>query len=148
MNFIIHVNTIVTNDHGHILLVKEKKEKHLNKLNLPGGHLKPGEKIIEGAKREVLEEVNSEVEITDLIGVFTGEGEDHYINFIFAGKLKGEPKANKSEINDFGWYSIKEILHEPENNILNPGKLKKAVEMYQSGSLSSLEIIQEEIYPN
>ena len=147
MNFIIHVNAIITNEQNKLLLVKEKKEKHLNKLNLPGGHLKLGEKIIDGAKREVLEEVNAEAELTGLIGIFTGKGDNHFINFIFAGKLKGGPKPNKNEINDLDWYSIEKILSEPEENILNPRKLKEAVKIYQSGKLNSLDIIQEEIYP-
>jgi 8-oxo-dGTP diphosphatase len=147
MKFVIHVNTILTNNQGEILLVREKKEPVYNKYNLPGGHLDPGEVLTAGAKREALEEINSVIEITGLIGIYTGCSKDHYINFIFAGKIiSGEPFANKDEINDLGWYSIEEIMNFPEELILNPAKFKKIIADYQSGRMNSLELIEEKIY--
>jgi ADP-ribose pyrophosphatase YjhB (NUDIX family) len=147
MKFIIHVNTLLTNDLEQILLVREKKEPVYNKFNLPGGHLEPGEELTAGAKREAMEEINSHIEIKGLIGIYTGCGKDHYINFIFAGKITGgEPFANKDEINDLGWYSVEEIMNFPEELVLNPAKLKKIITDYQSGRMYSLEIIEEKIY--
>ena len=148
MKFVIHVNTLITNEQNQILLVNEKKEPIFNKLNLPGGHLEPGEKLVAGAKREAIEEINAEIEILGLVGIYTGRGNDHYINFIFAGKIvNGEPLANKDEINDFGWYSAEEIINLPDEQILNPKKLKKVIAAHQSGRLSSLECIVEDVYP-
>lgn len=149
MEFVIHVSTLITNSENKILLVNEKKEKHFNKLNLPGGHLEPGEKIIEGAKREVMEEVGVEVEMLDLIGIYTGVGANHYINFIFAGNIgNAVPIANKNEVNDLVWYSANEILNISDEKILNPRKLKKVINDYLSGNVGSLSMISEDIYPN
>lgn len=148
MKFVIHVNTLITNEQNKILLVNEKKESVFNKLNLPGGHLEIGEELVMGAKREATEEINVEIEILGLIGIYTGRGNDHYINFIFAGEIiKGEPVANKDEINDLGWYSTEEILSFPDEQILNPKKLKKIITGYDSGRLNSLDCIEEAIYP-
>lgn len=149
MKFVIHVNTLITNEKGQILLINEKKEKIFNKLNLPGGHLELGEKLIEGAKREAMEEINIEIEIQGLIGIYTGRGNDHYINFIFAGKIiRGEPIVNKNEINNFAWYSVDEIKNLSNDQILNPNKLRKIIDTYQLTKLISLNNIEEEIYPN
>ncbi len=146
MEFIIHVNTLITNSENQILLVHEKKEKVFNKLNLPGGHLESGEKIIEGAKREVMEEVGVEVEMLDLIGIYTGVGTSHYINFIFAANIgNAVPVVNKNEINDLGWYSCDEILNMPDEKILNPRKLRKVISDYLSGNVGSLSMISEDI---
>ncbi len=149
MNFVIHVSTLVTNDQNQILLVKEKKEAIFNKLNLPGGHLEFGEALIQGAKRETMEEIGVEIEIQGLIGVYTGFGKNHYLNFVFSGKILNEtPRANKDEINDFGWYSVDEIMKVPEHQILNPKKLKKILAAHRSGQLTPLGSIEENVYGN
>jgi ADP-ribose pyrophosphatase YjhB (NUDIX family) len=149
MKFVIHISTLITNEENQFLLVKEKKEQVFNKLNLPGGHLEPGEGLVEGAKREAMEEVNAEVEILGLIGIYTGRGNDHYINFIFASKIvSGTPSANKDHVNDIGWYTADEIEKIPEDQILNPKKLRKVIAAHQQGRLSSLDCIEEMIYPN
>lgn len=145
MNFVIHVNTLITNDKKQILLVKEKKEKVFNKLNFPGGHLEFGEELVAGARREAMEEVGVEIDIHGLIGIYSGLGVDHYFSFIFAGKIigDGKPVANKSEINDCGWYSIDEIGKIPDDQILNPVKLRKAIADYESSNPGSLGLIRE-----
>ena len=148
MQFIIHVSTLITNQQEQILCVHEKKEQVFNKLNLLGGHLELREGLIEGAKREVREEVGVEVKIEGLIGIYTGQGKDHYIHFIFSGTIiSGTPVANKNEIHDCGWYSEEEIQKMPEDQILTPKKLKKVIADYKSGKLGSLDFITEMIYP-
>ena len=147
MNFIVHVNTFITNEQDQILLVREKKEAIYNKLNLPGGHLELNEPLVACAKREAREEMNIDIHILSVLGVYTGRGKDHYINFIFLGKIaNGEPTANQNEINNVDWYSMEEILKMPENTILNPKKLKKAIAAYKSGRQWPLDVIQEEVY--
>jgi hypothetical protein len=95
-----------------------------------------------------MEEINAEIGILGLIGIYTGHSNDHDINFIFAGKIiKGEPVANKDEINDIDWYSADEILHLPDEQILNPDKLKMVIAAHRSGKLISFDCIEEDIYP-
>jgi len=95
-----------------------------------------------------MEEINAEIGILGLIGIYTGHSNDHDINFIFAGKIiKGEPVANKDEINDIDCYSADEILHLPDEQILNPDKLKMVIAAHRSEKLISFDCIEEDIYP-
>lgn len=52
--------------HQRYLLVREAKAVCRGKWNLPGGHLQPGESIMAGAIREVLEETGHKIKLTGL----------------------------------------------------------------------------------
>lgn len=144
MQFIIHVNILITNKHEQILLVREKKEGIFDKLNLPGGHLNPGEKLVSGVKREALEEIGTEIEVLGLLGVYTKIGENHFVKFIFTGKIIGvDPIADKDEINSLEWYSADEILNLSDEKILNPTILKKAIRAYQKKEIVSLDFMTD-----
>ncbi len=66
----IGVSTIIQNSNKEILLVQERKPAAYGKFNLPGGLLEAGEKITAGAIREAREEVNLEIELEYLIGIY------------------------------------------------------------------------------
>ena len=70
MTFTIWISTLIV-DHDRVLLVHEKRETHYNKINLPGGHLELGETVIERAKREAREEVQSEIELDGLLTIYS-----------------------------------------------------------------------------
>lgn len=61
---------IIENHNGEILLQQRKDN---GKWGLPGGVMEIGEKFIEAAKREVLEEVGIEVDNLCLFGIYSGE---------------------------------------------------------------------------
>jgi 8-oxo-dGTP diphosphatase len=52
---------------GHILLIEDFDEAEGQHFNLPGGGLEPGESLVEGVKREVMEETSAEVEVGKLL---------------------------------------------------------------------------------
>ena len=144
MQFIIHSSVLITDEQNRILFVKEKNEKSLNKLNLPGGHLELGESLIECAKREAKEETGVEVEITHLVGVYAKVDTNHKIGFVFGGKIiRGEPKANKADINDCGWYTADEIAQMPNEAIVNPRKNRDVVAKFKKGDFSTLNTLKE-----
>ena len=62
------VASIVERD-GRFLLVEERIESRLV-LNQPAGHWEQGESLVDGAKREALEETGWEVEPTDFLGLY------------------------------------------------------------------------------
>ena len=62
-------SAIVSNENDEILL---EKRKDCNLWGIPGGRIEPGESITEGCKREFLEETGLEIEITGIVGVYSG----------------------------------------------------------------------------
>ncbi len=54
---------------GRILLVWSKS---LHQWQIPGGMQEPGESVAETARREIREETGLDLEVGDLIGVYTG----------------------------------------------------------------------------
>ena len=144
MQFVIHVSCVILNQENEILLVQERKPASYGKYNLPGGHLEIGEKIAAGVKREVKEEVNLEVDPEYLVGIFTGVGEHHFVNYVFYTEIiDQEPEPQSSEILDCKWLSIDEILKMDEGKLLNPIKLKSITERVREKALYKTDVIME-----
>lgn len=143
MKIVLLASTLIVDEKQNMLFVLEKKEHMMNKLNLPGGHVELGESPVEAAKREVREEVDAEVELTGLIGIYTGTKENQYLHFVFAGTIVGgEPAANLEEVNGIVWKSAQELAATPNTELVSPTKFRKIIVDYQAGNLSSIEIIQ------
>ncbi|MCB9799075.1 NUDIX hydrolase [Candidatus Nomurabacteria bacterium] len=142
MEFKTLVSVLIPDQNGNILLVNEKKEFMFDKLNLPGGHIELGESLIEGAKREAMEEVQVEVEIQGLLGIYERFEPNHYTHFIFQGKIvNGTPTANTNEIKDVAWHPIEDINNYSDEQCVAKGKLLSAVSRYVQGKLGSLDQI-------
>lgn len=60
----------VFNAAGEVLLVQRGKPPNVGQWGLPGGLIDVGERLVDGARREVLEECGVLVEVCDLVGVF------------------------------------------------------------------------------
>lgn len=77
----VGLGVIVKKDNKVIVLQRQGAHGAFT-WSVPGGHLEPGEDIIEGARREVLEEVNVTIKNAKVIG-FTNdvshEEKKHYI---------------------------------------------------------------------
>lgn len=61
---------IIENEKGEILLQKRRDN---NYWCIPGGYMEIGEKFIETAQREVLEETGLEIDEPELFGIYSGE---------------------------------------------------------------------------
>jgi len=57
----------VVEDAGRFLLIEESKARVRGKWNLPGGRVEAGESLHEALAREVLEEADLEVELSELL---------------------------------------------------------------------------------
>ncbi len=69
----IGVGAIIEDDGGRVLLVKHVKERGgfwQGKWICPGGELEYGETIPEGIKREVKEETQLDIELTEALPAF------------------------------------------------------------------------------
>lgn len=86
---------------GKILLGQRSKPPLTGVWSLPGGHIEPGEKAIDAARRELAEETGVEADIrgvADVVDVILRDGEGgmraHYVITVFYGDWrKGEPVA-------------------------------------------------------
>lgn len=80
-----------------VLLIRRGKPPKMGEWSLPGGRIEPGERAVDAALRELVEETGVTARITGLIdvvdGIFTEAGL-HYVLIDYAAEwLAGEPLA-------------------------------------------------------
>ena len=67
----VTVATVVEKD-GKYLFVEEQTEGVMHTVfNQPAGHVEAGETLIQAAVRETMEETGHQVEVTDLLGIYS-----------------------------------------------------------------------------
>ena len=92
----VMVDAIVERD-DKLLLVKRKKDPFKGSLSFPGGKVDRGEKVEDAVKRELREETSLEIELTDILGVYSDPARDprgHRISVTFIARIiSGEAKA-------------------------------------------------------
>ncbi len=134
---------IVNRKDGRILLIKSRKwgDQYL----LPGGHVEPGETILEAAKREGEEETGLKlkplhcVNTGELINNPTFHRKAHLIYFhILCEAETTDVKLDNDELNDFVWI-VPEVALKLKNF-----RGEKTIENYLSGVVINLG---SEIYP-
>ncbi len=77
---------------GGIVLVQRDIEPGYGKWTFPGGFVERGEVAEEAARREVLEETGLEIEVGEVVGLYSYEGQVPVIA-VFAGRVTGgEPE--------------------------------------------------------
>ena len=77
--------------HGEVVLIQRDIEPGYGKWTFPGGFVERGERAEAAAEREVLEESGLEIEVADIIGLYTYEGEVPAIAVFAARVVGGEP---------------------------------------------------------
>jgi 8-oxo-dGTP diphosphatase len=76
---------------GEVVLIQRDIEPGYGKWTFPGGFVERGESAEAAAEREVLEESGLEIEVADIIGLYTYEGEVPAIAVFAAQIVGGEP---------------------------------------------------------
>jgi 8-oxo-dGTP diphosphatase len=83
------VDTIIQRD-SWILLVKRRNDPFKGYLVLPGGFVNEGERVEDAAKREVKEETSLNIELLDILGVYSDPIRDprgHMMSTVFIAKI-------------------------------------------------------------
>jgi ADP-ribose pyrophosphatase YjhB (NUDIX family)/ribosomal protein S27AE len=76
---------------GGIVLIQRAIEPGYGKWTFPGGFVERGERAEAAAEREVLEESGVEIEVTEIVGLYTYEGQLPAIAVFAARAIGGEP---------------------------------------------------------
>lgn len=82
---------------------------------IPGGHIDFGENIVTGLKREILEELEVEINVGDPFYVFDYTNEikgSHSVEVIYFATLKGAPDditLHPEDHSGFGWFGEDEL---------------------------------------
>jgi len=98
-----------------ILLIKRASEPGKGKYSIPGGVVELGEKLIDAAKREVMEEVSIQCRILGIIHIdeiIIRDEEDkikwHYVLIDFLAEPLGKDITPSSDAEDALWVSIED----------------------------------------
>ncbi len=111
---LVGVAAAVFNDEGEVLLVQRGQPPRQGSWGLPGGLLDLGERLADGARREVNEECGIEIEVVDIVATFepimldeAGRIEYHYVVIDFlarhlSGKATPQDDADRRRLGDHG----------------------------------------------
>jgi 8-oxo-dGTP diphosphatase len=112
---IVGVGGVVISN-GRTLLIKRAYPPLEGQWSIPGGTLEVGETLLEGVRRELLEEAGIEVRVLDLIEVFerifhdeNGKIQYHFVILDYLCEaISGEPRAG-SDVTDVAWATQDEL---------------------------------------
>jgi 8-oxo-dGTP diphosphatase len=108
------VDTIIQKN-SQILLVKRKKEPFKGFLALPGGFVNEGERVEDAAKREAKEETSLDIELVDILGVYSDPNRDprgHIMSTVFVGKVSPNNKVEalaQDDATEIEWINFEEL---------------------------------------
>ncbi|MBA3647253.1 MAG: NUDIX hydrolase [Chitinophagales bacterium] len=86
------VDVIIEFPDREIILGKRKYSPFKGEWGLPGGHVEYGETVEDAAKREVMEETGLEVELLNIVGVFSEPNRDprgHAVSITYYARPTG-----------------------------------------------------------
>ncbi|MBA4321009.1 MAG: hypothetical protein C0412_21680 [Flavobacterium sp.] len=112
------IGVIIQNKKGKILFVQETRDKYYEKANsvfgLPSGKIEWTEKIEDGLKREIREELAINIKPVGLIGVYQYVRDNSQcIGLAFTVELENDEaniNCNQKELKSIQWFSIEEAL--------------------------------------
>jgi 8-oxo-dGTP diphosphatase len=103
-------------DGDHVLLIRRGQEPMKGQWSLPGGALEVGETLLDGVRREVLEETGLEVEPVALIEVLDrivrdedGRVQFHYVLVDYLCRVTGGKLCCATDAVDARWASLNEL---------------------------------------
>lgn len=108
---------IIENEKQEILLVKRNNEPFKEYWDLPGGFINPDENLNDSVKREIKEELDIEVKVGKVIGVYNDKYLYQNINYpslaiiVTAKKISGDIRP-LDDVSGYKFFSKEEILNQ------------------------------------
>lgn len=101
---------------GERFLMVEEWQQGRIRFNQPAGHLEPGESILAGAQRELLEETGLDIQLKQGVAIYQFEAPDngtHFVRFTFCVEvpvpLVTQPQDPDGDIIRCHWLTLSEI---------------------------------------
>lgn len=135
IKFLLGATVLVLRD-GKILLGKRINIFGAGKWGLPGGHVDMGERFVEAAARELMEETGMTAERFEFANlVEKPDDEAHYVISSFVAiNPKGEPQLLEPEkCEEWQWFDLAEV---PENTVTSH---YKQIKLFEEGVFFSDE---------
>ena len=115
-NPILVVDVIIEQE-SMILFARRKKEPFKGYLGLPGGFVNIEETVETAAKREVKEETSLDIELTDILGVYSDPQRDprgHIMSTVFVGQSSSNDKtkskaAAQDDASEIEWIDLSKV---------------------------------------
>ena len=128
----ITTDIFIFDDDFNFILIKRKNDPFKNQWAIPGGYVEYGETVENAAIREAKEETSIDVELIDLVGVYSDPDRDprgHCITvaYIARGNFKDmKADSDAKEIEVFSLEKLDEIELAFDHNIIIRDCLNKA----------------------
>ncbi|RFS82872.1 NUDIX domain-containing protein [Actinomadura spongiicola] len=134
------VNVVVENDKGEILIIRRTDNDN---WALPGGAIDLGESVTQAAIRETKEETGIDVEIADLVGIYSDP--KHVIHYtsnnevrqeftiLLSARLVGGELRASDESSAVSWFSKKEW-----QELEMDQSMRRRIRQYLQGGLSPI----------
>ena len=150
------VDVIIQQDF-EVPLARRKKEPFKGSLGLPGGFVNMGETVEAAARREVKEETSLDIDLTDILGVYSNPQRDprgHIMSIVFIGQSSSNDKtknkaaaqddASKIEWIDSSMVDNKTLAFDHKNILLHYRKWKEAGGTFGQQRNELLALIQKD----
>ena len=111
----VTTDIFIFDDEFNFILIKRKNDPYKNCWALPGGFVEYGESVEKAAIREAKEETNIDVELKELVNVYSDPNRDprgHTITIAYIAKgdmNKGKADSDAKEIGVFSLEKLNEI---------------------------------------
>jgi ADP-ribose pyrophosphatase YjhB (NUDIX family) len=106
---------ILENKKGEILLVKRKFPPKKDLWDLPGGFIQPNETLEQSIKREIKEELNVDITMSQFVGVYPGHYLYQNINYptlcvVVSAKMAKAKLIPKDDVSQFRFFGRDVVL--------------------------------------
>ena len=113
---LVGVGVVIFNEKKQVVLIKRGNEPKKGLWAIPGGTVELGEQVRETAIREIKEECNINIELSDLIGVVdlilkdsNGKVQYHYVLIDYLAQYSGGELKPQSDVSEAGWFYQNEL---------------------------------------